>query len=133
MPNPQQSIKVHEDNRNTQRWIPLPRDLVPGAQKDLELQKPEAPKDGDLVLNKKYLEGDILRRRHGFPQVDFYSQSDKCHYSVCSSLKNYDNVQALKASSRQDQGGQIRTIAGQSPPKFAASMVRNIGSKCLIC
>ena len=39
------------------------------------------------------------------------------------------NVQAAKASSRQDQGGGIRTIAGQSPSDFAFSMARYIGSK----
>ena len=80
----QKAGKSHEDNRDTNKWIPLPRDLTPGAQKEFALfnQKGDdlpirfvdqaltkMPRDEDLVHKKKSQEDGILKRRHGLPQV----------------------------------------------------------------
>ena len=144
----QKAGKSHEDNRDTNKWIPLPRDLTPGAQKEFALfnQKgndlpirfgdqalTKMPRDEDLVHKKKSLEDGILKRRHGLTQVDFHPQFCFLRPLVMFESENSEmifNVQAAKASSRQDQGGGIRTIAGQSPSDFAFSMAQNIGSTC---
>ena len=83
----QQTVQPHEGNQDTNRWIPLPRDRIPGAQTEFELmnQKGDGPpirfvdqalikmqRDEDLVHQKKSQKDGILKRRHGLPQVGFH-------------------------------------------------------------
>ena len=77
-----QASKPLQDRGETPRWLPLPADPTPGAEKDSEVTrkvyltpafvdqtpKNEKPGDKDLVHQKK--EEHILKRRQGFHQVD---------------------------------------------------------------
>ena len=79
----QKASKSHEDNWDTNKWIPLAMDLTPGAQKefalfnqkgdDLPIRSYQAltkmPRDEDLVHKKRSQDDDILNRRHGLHQV----------------------------------------------------------------
>ena len=84
----QRISKPHQESREKKRWLPLSADPTPGAQKDSELaiqkkdhltlafadHKPtKKRRDGDLVHQKKYKQDDLLKRRHGFSQVDIQS------------------------------------------------------------
>ena len=85
--------KPHQDSGETSRWLPLPADPTPGAEKDSELnnqrrdhltpafadQTPETKKTGDkeLVHQKKDEHNDVLKRRHGVYQVDIQSIYDE--------------------------------------------------------
>ena len=80
----QKASKSHEDNWDTNKWIPLSTDLTLGAQKEFELSHQKGndlpirfvdqaltkmPRDEELVHKKKSQEDGILKRRHGIPQV----------------------------------------------------------------
>ena len=78
----QRISKPHQESRETKRWLPLSADPTHGAQKDSELANQK--KDhltlafADHKLTKKRRDGDykrddILKRRHGFSQVDIHS------------------------------------------------------------
>ena len=88
--------KPHQENRQTQRWLPLPADPTPRAEKDSELPKhltvaeqipTKRPRDADLLPRKKYEQDGILKRRHGFSQVDIHPQS----YCFCPGSMNSTN------------------------------------------
>ena len=75
--------KPHQENQETKRWLPLPADPTPRAEKDSELPKhltlaeqipTKRPRDADLLPWKKYEQDGILKRRHGFSQVDIHPQ-----------------------------------------------------------
>ena len=101
----QQSGEPHEDNRNTDKWIPLSTDLTPGARKEFELSNQKGndppirfvdqaltkmPREEDLVHKKKSQEEDgILKRRHGLPQVDRHPQSILLLESPCSFVRSF--------------------------------------------
>ena len=130
----QKASKSHEDDRDTSKWMEF--ELFKQKGNDLPIRFGDqalTKMPRDLVHKKKSLEDGILKRRHGLTQVDFHPQFCFLRPLVMFESENSEmifNVQAAKASSRQDQGGGIRTIAGQSPSDFASSMARYIGSKC---
>ena len=74
--------KFQQDTGETPRWLPLPADPTPGAEKDSEVnnqrrdhltladQTPETKKPGDKDLVHQKKEEHILKRRQGFYQVD---------------------------------------------------------------
>ena len=86
--------KPHQDSGETPRWLPLPADPTPGAEKDSEVTrkvyltpafvdqtpKNKKPGDKDLVHQKKEEHNGILKRRQGFHQVDI--EEIRCHSGV---------------------------------------------------
>ena len=105
----QQSVKPHKDNRDTDKWIPLPSDLTPGAQKESELinqnhlpirfvdqAQTKMQRDEDLVHKTKSQEDGTLKRRHGFPQVDFHLQFRFLRPLVMFEEENNKKVYAMQ-------------------------------------
>ena len=81
----QETVKARQDHKVSKRWLPLPADSTYGAEKDPGVVNQEGesislvfaeqgltnqPGDGDLVQRTKYNQDDILKRRHGFSQVN---------------------------------------------------------------
>ena len=93
--------KFQQGTGETPRWLPLSADPTPGAEEASELtnaredhltpgfvdQKTKTKKTGykDFVQQKKDEDDDILKRRHGFYQVDIqpiYSLIRRCQIEV---------------------------------------------------
>ena len=122
----QKASKSHEDDRDTSKWMEF--ELFKQKGNDLPIRfgdqaLTKMPRDIIHKIKKKSQENGTLKRRHVIPQVILIAILLSSPHVMC------DTIQARKASSRQDQGGGIRTIAGQSPSDFAFSMARYIGSK----
>ena len=81
----QETVKARQDHKVSKRWLPLPADSTYGAEKDpgvvnqeeesislvfAEQSLTNQPGDGDLVQRTQYNQDDILKRRHGFSQVN---------------------------------------------------------------
>ena len=91
--------KFQQDTGETPRWLPLSADPTPGAEEASELtnaredhltpgfvdQKQKTKKTGDFVQQKRDEDDDILKRRHGFYQVDIqpiYSLIRRCQIEL---------------------------------------------------